>query len=586
MLASYSTRFYVPVLITTFFSVALAVEAVAVVPVRPVPLPQPARHVVGLWLLDEAEGPTDEENWGVYDQTGQGNHGVRQPVNSLSTRPAYSTNVPVAAPWNHSLDFGSSSSARVEIPDSDSLDLTGGFTVEAWVNLNSLLGDQYLVSKRPTDGTSSGYILEWAGSSQTFQFNVGTSKGFQGVFSRNFTPIPGLWYHVAGVHDPNANPSQMLLYIDGQLNNSRSANPVVQPNDDSLWLGGWATGGKSANAKLDQVRISARVVPSSELGFFRQEGPATIIFGDNFETYDDTGDLMSRSGGARNCWKNDAAGENGTFQLINDHAHSKSQSILMQHFKANSSGNRVAPYYNLPIAATRDEPIIATSGWVSFTGVENCRLFFQNQIWTGNQSHYGVASTNLAGGIQYWGDSMTWHFEDADGNGATTVVFSEPISYVQGLDVWHFYRFVMDYEKKEYVSFQFDDKVWDLSGYRFLVLPDFFPVTVIPVVDHNVRLLELSNPPHPYTAQFALDDATITAQSRPTADYNADGVVDAADYTLWQDTLGDAVPYGTGADGNNNGVIDDGDYQFWRENFRTSNRTATGNDSVNAVCDP
>jgi hypothetical protein len=53
-----------------------------------------------------------------------------------------------------------------------------------------------------------------------------------------------------------------------------------------------------------------------------------------------------------------------------------------------------------------------------------------------------------------------------------------------------------------------------------------------------------------------------------TGDYNADGTVDAADYTLWRDTLGQsAIPSGTGADGNNNGVIDDVDYNLWRTNY-------------------
>jgi len=48
------------------------------------------------------------------------------------------------------------------------------------------------------------------------------------------------------------------------------------------------------------------------------------------------------------------------------------------------------------------------------------------------------------------------------------------------------------------------------------------------------------------------------------ADYN--GIVDAADFTLWGDTLGDVVPRGSGADGNYNGVIDIADYNFWEQN--------------------
>lgn len=50
-------------------------------------------------------------------------------------------------------------------------------------------------------------------------------------------------------------------------------------------------------------------------------------------------------------------------------------------------------------------------------------------------------------------------------------------------------------------------------------------------------------------------------------DYNQDGVVNAADYTLWRDTLNDTVTAGTGADGDGDGVIGIGDYTVWADNF-------------------
>jgi len=53
-------------------------------------------------------------------------------------------------------------------------------------------------------------------------------------------------------------------------------------------------------------------------------------------------------------------------------------------------------------------------------------------------------------------------------------------------------------------------------------------------------------------------------------DYNGDGTVSAADYTVWRDSLSLAVPIGTGADGNENGIIDAGDYTIWKSNFGNS----------------
>jgi hypothetical protein len=50
-------------------------------------------------------------------------------------------------------------------------------------------------------------------------------------------------------------------------------------------------------------------------------------------------------------------------------------------------------------------------------------------------------------------------------------------------------------------------------------------------------------------------------------DYNSDGIVDAADYVVWRNTLGELGP-DLPADGNGNLEIDTGDYDVWRANFR------------------
>jgi hypothetical protein len=50
-------------------------------------------------------------------------------------------------------------------------------------------------------------------------------------------------------------------------------------------------------------------------------------------------------------------------------------------------------------------------------------------------------------------------------------------------------------------------------------------------------------------------------------DFNDDGAVDAADYTRWRDSIGQAVTFFAGADGDGSGVIDAGDYDVWKANF-------------------
>ena len=68
-----------------------------------------------------------------------------------------------------------------------------------------------------------------------------------------------------------------------------------------------------------------------------------------------------------------------------------------------------------------------------------------------------------------------------------------------------------------------------------------------------------------------IDIGAYEAQGPVTAapgDYNRDGTVNAADYTVWRDNLGATgiMPL-TGADGDGNGLVDAVDYQVWRSHF-------------------
>ena len=57
------------------------------------------------------------------------------------------------------------------------------------------------------------------------------------------------------------------------------------------------------------------------------------------------------------------------------------------------------------------------------------------------------------------------------------------------------------------------------------------------------------------------------APYRVSGDYNLDGVVDSADYSLWRDTFGSTEDLA--ADGDLSGVVDDGDYHLWRSAYGT-----------------
>ena len=51
-------------------------------------------------------------------------------------------------------------------------------------------------------------------------------------------------------------------------------------------------------------------------------------------------------------------------------------------------------------------------------------------------------------------------------------------------------------------------------------------------------------------------------------DFNRDGTVDAADYTVWRDSLGQTAT--AAADANEDNIVDLEDYNLWKANFGTT----------------
>jgi hypothetical protein len=62
----------------------------------------------------------------------------------------------------------------------------------------------------------------------------------------------------------------------------------------------------------------------------------------------------------------------------------------------------------------------------------------------------------------------------------------------------------------------------------------------------------------------------VTVVQKTPGDYNGNGIVDAADYTVWRDSIGNTgFAPAPDADGNGDGVVDNDDYGVWLTNFGT-----------------
>ncbi|MBB6431585.1 PEP-CTERM sorting domain-containing protein [Algisphaera agarilytica] len=113
------------------------------------------------------------------------------------------------------------------------------------------------------------------------------------------------------------------------------------------------------------------------------------------------------------------------------------------------------------------------------------------------------------------------------------------------------------------------------------VAVDLAPAFLELLANFSVLRLEILETGSGASFEFSADASTLALAYRArrdpflvAGDYNGNGVVDAADYTVWQDSFGSTADLR--ADGNDNGVVDAADYTLWQDNFGAESAAAAG----------
>ncbi|HAY32865.1 MAG TPA: proprotein convertase P-domain-containing protein [Ignavibacteria bacterium] len=163
--------------------------------------------------------------------------------------------------WNNSAVFAGNSSSYMSVPNSTSLNITGSFSVEAWVNPGSLSGSSKgIISKGGTLGTSLRLGVRILTSGRISLL----TNGSQRILSRNSSAIqPGNWTHISCTF--NSETDTFKIYINGALDTSAFAAGVEpQTNSDSLFVG--ISGNTTPfNGKLDEVRLWNSELTSNQI---------------------------------------------------------------------------------------------------------------------------------------------------------------------------------------------------------------------------------------------------------------------------------------------------------------------------------
>ena len=200
----------------------------------------PPPGLVAAYGFDAGSGTT------AIDQSGTGNNGT------LSN-----------ATWSVTGKFGSSLSfngtnSHVSVPDSTSLDLTTGMTVEGWVRLNVAGGFRTLLVKERPGDLVYGVYANTDGNRPQSQVTVnGTPRWIDGTAA---VP-PGVWTHVAATYDG----ATQRLYVNGTQVASLALAGSITTSNSPVKIGGNAIWGEWLNGLIDEVRIYNRALSATQI---------------------------------------------------------------------------------------------------------------------------------------------------------------------------------------------------------------------------------------------------------------------------------------------------------------------------------
>jgi hypothetical protein len=184
----------------------------------------------------------------IVDASGNGNHG-RTSVSGVTRT--------LDAQRGRVLQFNGSS-GMVAVPDSDSLDLTTGITLEAWVKPSAISGWRTVVLKEGNDSEQySIYANEDVAAPAGYVYIDSQYRAVHG--SRRLTL--GVWTHLAMTYDGTT----MRMFVNGEERDSRAQTGAAMISAGQLSIGGNTIWGEWFRGQMDDVRIYDVAVAEAQI---------------------------------------------------------------------------------------------------------------------------------------------------------------------------------------------------------------------------------------------------------------------------------------------------------------------------------
>jgi hypothetical protein len=177
-------------------------------------------------------------------------------------------------------------------------------------------------------------------------------------------------------------------------------------------------------------------------------------------------------------------------------------------------------------------------------------------------------------------------YQAADTGYFTAATYADNSPAVVTYGAWNHFRIVFDFTLHQYSMF--------LGGVELLGAPvGFVDQSAVgglqDFTDADIAALAANNDGPSFAATGTAYFDNYIVRDGLLGDYDQNGTVDAADYTVWKQAFGNTVATaGLGADGNGNGKVDAADFVVWRSHLGQSLFTGSGSGALSngAVPEP
>ncbi|MCJ8012666.1 NPCBM/NEW2 domain-containing protein [Paenibacillus sp. KQZ6P-2] len=163
--------------------------------------------------------------------------------------------------------------ATVTIPNDAKYNITGPFTLEAWVKPLSNISDSPIIAKGDTQ-----FALKMAGTTklEIFVYKDGSWTSASANLPANWV---NNWHHVAGTYDG----TNLSLYIDGSIVATKAYSGSFNSNTYPLTIGKDMEKGRSTKMSFDKVRVYNRALSLSELNDAARKPDSSAVIWQDFD---------------------------------------------------------------------------------------------------------------------------------------------------------------------------------------------------------------------------------------------------------------------------------------------------------------